>query len=202
MSGIDELISNSLTNVIKKNLESNIEKKVKLSLFKKYGMSLNPAINDFSIVDEVLNEFLKTDTLSFEKKCLVEIFTLKKLKDSYLVTIKDESLVNLIVEILGDKEYRMIIESTLFKPLLITEIIDVCKLPKTSAYRKINYLLRNGFLTGAGKEFTAKRRSVEKLSTIFQKINFELDKNQKVIKLVVFESIIKHSSTIKVILGL
>ena len=34
MSGIDELISNSLTNVIKKNLEPNIEKKVKLSLFK------------------------------------------------------------------------------------------------------------------------------------------------------------------------
>lgn len=202
VSGIDELITKFLANVIKNNLDQDLEKKVKLRLFKKHGMSLIPAIKDFYKVDEVLNEFLKSDTLSFEKKCLIEVITLKNLKDSYLVTIKDEKLVNLFLEILGDKEYGKIIESTLLKPLLITEIIDVCKLPKTSAYRKINYLLRNGFLIETGKEFTAKRRSVERLSSIFQKMNFELDQNQKVIKLTIPESVIKQSSTIKVILTL
>lgn len=202
MSGIDELISKSLATAIKNNLDPGIEKQVKLKFFKKYGMSIIPAISDFSKVDGILREFLKSDTLSFEKKCLMDIITIKDLKTFYLVTIKDKILVDLFLEILGDKEYGKIIEATISKPLLITEIIDICRLPKTSAYRKINFLLRNGFLNEVRKEFTAKRRSVERLSTVFQKINFELDENQKVVKLTIPTKIIKQSSSIQSILAL
>ena len=200
MPGIDELISNSLANSIRNNLDPTIEQKVKLTLFKKYGTSLSPAIKEFSKVDGILKEFLKLDALDFEIKCLKTILDIKNLKGFYLVTIKDKNLIDLFLEVLGDKEYGRIIESSISKPLLITEIIDICQLPKTSAYRKINYLLRNGFLIEAGKEFTAKRRSVEKLSTIFQKINFELDENQKLIKLTIPAKIVEQSTSIQVML--
>jgi len=199
MPGIDELISKSLTTVIKSNLDPNIEKKIKMKLFKKYGLSINQAVSNFWKLDEILKEFLKSDTSSFEQKCLMEIITLKNLKNSFLVIIKDKNLVNLIIKILGDDEYRKIIESTLSKPLLISEIIDMFQLPKTSGYRKINYLIRNGFLIGVNKEFTKTRRSVEKYTTIFQKIIFEMNKNKNFVKLEIPQEIMEQSSTIKII---
>ncbi len=200
MVGIDELISKSLTEVIKNNLEPSIEKKVKMNLFKKYGLSINQSIKDFSKLDEILKKVLRSDASKFEKKCLAEIITIKNQKNSFIVTIKDKNLINLVLEIFGDSEYRNIIESSFAKPLLITEIIDLCKISKTSGYRKINFLIRNGFLVHEGKELTVKRRTVEKFTTIFQKINFEMNKNQSFVKFVIPEKIFEQSSSIQIIL--
>ena len=200
MVGIDELISKSLTEVIKNNLEPSIEKKVKMNLFKKYGLSINQSIKDFSKLDEILKKILRSDASKFEKKCLAEIITIKNQKNSFIVTIKDKNLINLVLEIFGDSEYRNIIESSFAKPLLITEIIDLCKISKTSGYRKINFLIRNGFLVHEGKELTVKRRTVEKFTTIFQKINFEMNKNQSFVKFVIPEKIFEQSSSIQIIL--
>jgi DNA-binding MarR family transcriptional regulator len=200
VSGIDELISKSFSAVIKKNLDPNTEKKVKMRLFTKYGLSINQAIKDFSKIDNILKEFLSSDTSSFETKCLLKIISLQNSQNSSIVTIKDKYLINTFLKILGDDEYRKIIEFTNLKPLLIKEIIDVCQLPKTSGYRKINYLIRNGLLIKVETEFTDKRRSVEKLAPIFQKIIFEMKKNKKIIKLVIHSKIIKQSSTIQIII--
>ena len=200
MVGIDELISKSLTEVIKNNLDPSIEKKVKMNLFKKYGLSINQSIKDFSKLDEILKKVLRSDASKFEKKCLAEIITIKNQKNSFIVTIKDKNLINLVLEIFGDSEYRNIIESSFAKPLLITEIIDLCKISKTSGYRKINFLIRNGFLVHEGKELTVKRRTVEKFTTIFQKINFEMNKNKKFVKFVIPEKIFEQSSSIQIIL--
>jgi len=156
-------------------------------------------VKDFSKLDEILREVLKSDTPSFEQKCLKDIITLKNSKNSFLVTIKDKNLVNLVLEIFGDEEYRKIIEATFVKPLLISEIIDICRLPKTSGYRKINYLIRNGFLNGVEKEFTIKRRSIERFTTIFQKISFEMNKNQSFVKFIIPQKIIEQSSSIQII---
>ncbi len=199
MPGIDELISKSLTGVIKNNLDTAIEKKVKFGLFKKYGISINQAIRDFSKLDQILKKYLNSEASSFEQKCLMEIIILKNLRDSFSVTIKDKNLVNLVLEIFGDDEYRKIIEVVFVKPLLISEIIDLCQLPKTSGYRKINYLIRNGFLIGVEKELTLKRRSIERFTTIFQKINFEMNKNQRFVKFEIPKKIISQSSSIQII---
>lgn len=199
MSGIDELISKSLTEVIKNNLDRDSLKKVKLRLFQKYGLSINQAIKDFSKVDETLKEVLNLDALGFEKKCLSEVINLKILKNSTVVTIKDKNLINLILTIFGDNEYRKIIEYSFKKPLLISEIIDNVGLPKTSGYRKINYLIRNGLLIGTKKEFTLKRRSVERYTTIFHKIIFEINKNQSFVKFDIPLKVINESTSLKII---
>ena len=200
MAGIDELISKSLTEVIKNNLDPQIEKKVKMRLFKKYGLSINQAIKDFSKLDEILKKVLRSDASNFEQKCLAEIISIKNQKTSIIVTLKDKNLINLVLEIFGDSEYRNIIEYSFAKPLLITEIIDLCKISKTSGYRKINFLIRNGFLVQEGKELTVKRRTIEKFTTIFQKINFEMNKKNNFVKFVIPPKIFEQSSSIQIIL--
>ncbi|MDH3611306.1 MAG: hypothetical protein OEM79_06045 [Nitrosopumilus sp.] len=197
MPGLDELISNSLAEIIKRNLDSGDEKKLKMQLFQKHGLSIKQAIQDFSKINEILKNLLKTDVLSFEEICLREIISLKMNRNSVAVTIKDKKLKILIIEILGDEEYRNIIESTLEKALLISEIIETCKLSKTSGYRKISYLIRNGFLIPKKTEFTKKRRSVKRYTPIFKKITIELNHTQSSVRLEIPLSIIKQSSSIQ-----
>ena len=197
MPGVDELISNSLTEIIKRNLDSGDQKKLKLQLFQKYGLSIKQAIRDFSKINEILKKLLKSEVSSFEENCLMEIISLKVNKNSALVTIKDKKLKNLIIEILGDTEYRNIIESTLERALLISEIIKIGKLSKTSGYRKISYLIRIGFLHPVKTEFTKKRRSIERYTTIFKKITIEMNHTQSSVRLEIPLSIIKQSTSLQ-----
>ena len=195
--GLDELISSSLSEIIKKNLDSDNQKKLKLQLFKKHGLSIKQAIKDFSKINKILKNLLKSEASSFEETCLKEIISLKMNRNSVLVTIKDKNLKNLIIEILGDKEYRNIIESTLERALLISEIIETGKLSKTSAYRKISYLIRNGLLHPVKTEFTKKRRSIERYAPIFKKITIEMNHTQSSVRLEIPLSIIKQSSSLQ-----
>lgn len=199
MSEFDEFISTSLSEVIKKNLDPATEKKIKLSLFKKYGLSIKQSIKDFSKLNEVLKEELNSTTLIFEKKCLKEIITIKTRKNSTLIIIKDKNLINLMIDIFGDKEFRKILEVTMLSPLLISEIISHCNLPKTSGYRKVSNLIRNGILKSQKKEFTKKRRSIDRYSPIFQKLIFEINENQSKVSLELPTEILNQSSAIKII---
>lgn len=199
MPGIDQLISKSLSAVIKNNLDDDVGKKIKMSLFKNYGLSINQAINDFSKLDEVLGQFLNSDASIFEKKCLMDILTIKKLNDSAIVTIKEKNLVTTFLEILGDAEYLKIIKSTLLKPLLISEIIQQCNLPKTSGYRKINSLIRKGILLEVERELTTKRRTVERYSPIFKNFVFEINKNHSLVNLTVPQEKLEISSSLQII---
>lgn len=75
------------------------------------------------------------------------------------MTIKDESLIKQILEMVGDKESRKILEQVAKKPLAVPEILEICKLSKTSGYRKINNLNRNWYLIITGFELTSKKKS-------------------------------------------
>jgi len=193
------LIANSLSLSIKDNLDSKIEKKIKLNLFKKYGLSITQAINDFSKVDKSLKEVFKPDPSSFEKKCLMQIVTIKILNNSYIVTIKEKNLIKDMLKILGDDEFLKIIESTISSSSSVPEIINICKLPKTSGYRKIGYLVRHGLLIERGTELTSKRRSIERLTTVFEKINFELNQNHKFVRFGIPKKTMEKSSIFQLI---
>ncbi len=80
MAGIDLFLSKSLSFKIKKNLEIKIQQKLKLNLFNKYRYSIKQSILDFSTLDEELKEFLKSDSLKFEKDCLFEIINFEEIK--------------------------------------------------------------------------------------------------------------------------
>ena len=189
-----------MSSIIKNNLEPNILQKLKLNLFKKYGYSIKQSILDFSKFDEELIEFLKSDSLKFEKDCLFEIINFEEIKKKSLVlSIKDESLIKQILEMLGDKESRQILEQVTKKPLAVPEILEICKLSKTSGYRKINNLNRNGYFIIAGFELTSKKRAVDKYTIFWEKIMIEMKEGSYIVKIKISMSVFNNSSVVQTI---
>jgi len=194
------LLAKSFTSKIKKNLDPNIDEKLKLRLFKKYGLSIKQSIENFSKLDNILKEFMNLDSQKFEKDCLSEIININNIKKNHsIIEIKDKFLIEKFLEIIGDKELRKIREETSKKSLLISEILKICKLSQTSGYRKINFLIRNGFLIKTGYELTIKKRKISKYSMICKKINMEIQEDKYIIKIKISKNIFEDSTIIKTI---
>jgi len=155
---------------------------------------------DFSKFDEELMGFLKLDSLKFEKDCIFEIINFAEIKKkSLVITIKDESLIKQILEMVGDKETRKILEEVAKKPLAVQEILEICKLSKTSGYRKINNLNRNGYLIIKGFELTSKKRAVDKYTMFWEKIMIEMKEGKYIIKIKISISVFNNSSIVQTI---
>jgi len=200
LAGIDLFLSKSLSFKIKNKLEPKIQHKLKLNLFKKYGYSIKQSMLDFSKFDEELMGFLKLDSLKFEKDCIFEIINFAEIKKkSLVITIKDESLIKQILEMVGDKETRKILEEVAKKPLAVPEILEICKLSKTSGYRKINNLNRNGYLIIKGFELTSKKRAVDKYTMFWEKIMIEMKEGKYIIKIKISISVFNNSSIVQTI---
>ena len=153
---------------------------------------------DFSTFDEELKEFLKSDSSKFEKECLFEIIDFEEIKKNSLVLlIKDESLIKQILEMVGDNESRKILEQVAKKPLAVPEILKICKLSKTSGYRKINNLSRNGCLVRTGFELTSKKRAVDKYTMFWEKIKIEMKEGIYVVKIKISMRVFYNSTVIQ-----
>ena len=199
MTGFDLFLSKSLSFKIKNKLEPNIQQKLKLDLFKKYGYSIKQSMLDFSKFNEKLIKILKSETPKFKKACLFEILNFEEIKKTLVMTIKDKSLVKQILEMIGDKESRKILEQVANKPLVVPEILKICKLSKTSGYRKINNLNRNGYLVITGFELTNKKRSVDKYTMFWEKIMIEIKEGTYMVKIKISMSVFNSSSIVQTI---
>jgi len=80
LTGFDLFLSKSLSFKIKNKLEPNIQQKLKLDLFKKYGYSIKQSMLDFSKFNEKLIKILKSETPKFKKACLFEILNFEEIK--------------------------------------------------------------------------------------------------------------------------
>jgi len=68
-----------------------------------------------------------------------------------MITIKDRSIISLILHSYADDDKKKILNTVVHKPRIILDIINTCKLPQTSSYRKINSLVKNGMLIPYGE---------------------------------------------------
>lgn len=98
------------------------------------------------------------------------------------VTLEDESLVKLILETFADDDKREIMYSTLYNPKTITEILDICKIPKTSGYRIINSLIENYLLAPKGRSRNGHRVLREYASTV-EDVQVETVKNKIIVRI-------------------
>ena len=115
------------------------------------------------------------------------------------MTIKDESLIKQILEMVGDKESRKILEQVAKKPLAVPEILEICKLSKTSGCRKINNLNRNGYLIITGFELTSKKRAVDKYTMFWEKIMIEMKEGTYIVKIKISMRVFNRSSVVQTI---
>ncbi len=199
MSGIDRLISDTLSTEIKKKISLDILKKVERELFLEHGMSIKLSIEHFHKFTSVLKKNSNVNVKKFERECINRIIKIKKNNDKYILTIIDSNLSDLVLELFGDMETRKIISSLLEKEFTIPQILKESKVPKTSGYRKIENLIINGIIIESGK-ILSESKKIFKLQCIFQEINLDMKKEKIVVKGVISQKMFEKSTSMKSIL--
>ena len=201
-SVLDSLLAASAQRVIEENLGEKTTEKIKDRLFERHGISLTQAIKDFHKFDSVLREFFGHGAEGLEAKLFESIIKTEKTKDDVKkdwITIQDQGIAKTFLEALGDPDKKAILNSVLDQPLIIAEILESCKMPQTSGYRKINSLINDGLLIQKGQCMTVDRKKVTKYESIFKNINIELGKNCVKINTQMKEEILEESSILRIV---
>ena len=108
---------------------------------------------------------------------------MEKLNDSSWVKIEDYFMARLILETLSDSDKKGIIDAVLDQSRTISDILEVCKIPHTSGYKKIKSLIENGLLITDGFINTPEGNKINKYRSIFQNGRIGINKNSVVVEI-------------------
>ena len=197
MTGIDRLISRSLSQIIKKKLNSDERKNLERKLFLEHGMSIKLSIEHFHKFSETLKNISNINKKKFENECINEIIKIKKIDEDYSVKIIDQKLIDLILELCGDSETRKILGCLFDNDLTIPQILNESKVPKTSGYRKIENLIINGLILESGRVLSESKR-ISKYKCVFDEIKIGMKKNDIMIQGIINKKIFDKSTSINV----
>jgi len=200
MVGVDNLIVKSLHSVIQDNLGEQTIKKLDNRLVEKYGVTLGQAFEDFPKLDGVLREFFGEGAGGIERKIFERICTVSKAKntDEEWMTIRDSNISKTVLEAFGDEDKKKIL-SVLNEPHIVSEVLDMCNLPQTSGYRKINSMISDGLLTVDGYSTTVDGKRINKYVSIFENIKIDIVKNDVTVSVKLKTNSIKNSLMIPLI---
>jgi len=213
--GMDSL----LAQIVKKSLEMELGKqviaKIEDRLSEKFGSDLYDAVLNFQKIDLILREFYGKGADGLEKKILKNLFEVhvpkqnKKGKDHLsIVTLKDQSTSEIILNLVGDYDVRKILsvlsknkEKQNMNSMTKQEIIQVTDMSQTVGYAKIDNLIRCGLLEikEYGESKIDKRR-VAKYQAAFKNLNVNVTSSGDVnVDLYVDDETIKKSTILSVV---
>jgi DNA-binding transcriptional ArsR family regulator len=99
--------------------------------------------------------------------------------------ITSDRLKQAILVALGDKEMLKILDSSMFRPISVSDIIKETGIPHTTAYRKVKWLLDNGLLsvqkitiTEDGKKFSEVRSTLRSFNVRYELGNVVVEGEQ------------------------
>ncbi|HET9009936.1 MAG TPA: transcriptional regulator [Nitrosarchaeum sp.] len=200
-NSLDNLLAPSLRKSIEYNLGKSTLNKIEQRLMERHGMGVAQAIKDFYKFDSVLREFFGAGADGLEAKFLQNIIDLKQQKkevDNWII-VQDQDLAKIFLESFADEDKKAIIGTVLDQSLIIADILEQCKVPQTSGYRKINQLIDNGLLISNGYELSADGKKIKKYETIFDNVKMDIVKNVVVVKIQLKKSSFSQSSILQVI---
>ena len=197
MTGIDRLISTSLSQIIKNKLNSDERKNLERKLFLEHGMSIKLSIEHFHKFSKTLKNISNINIKKFENECINEIIKIKKIDGDYSIKIIDQKIKNLILESYGDAETRSILICLFDNELTIPQILKELGVPKTSGYRKIENLIINGLILESGKILSESKR-ISKYRCVFDEIKVGMKKNDIMIQAVINKKIFDESTSINI----
>ena len=200
-NGFDNLLVPSIRRSIEENLGKESLNKIEQRLMERHGLALVQAIKDFHKLDSVLREFFGAGADGLEQKFLQNVIGIEKSKrfDSNWVEIKDPELSKIFLESFADKDKKVILGAVMDKPLIIAKILESSKIPQTSGYRKINFLINNGLLVSNGFELTHDGKKVKEYETIFENIKVDIVKNNITVKVQLKNTLLKNSTIIQTV---
>jgi hypothetical protein len=205
MGNLDRFLAKSLESMIRNNLGGNAINKIENRLFEKYGISLVMAIEQFHKLDSTLREFFGAGADGIEDKIFNNVFELKKVQDkdntesTSWIALKDPHLINLILDAFGDEDKKRICTSVTNEAKIIYKILNECQIPQTSAYRKINSLIKDGLLTVEGYSITSEGKKVNKYRFLFQNIRIDINKKHITIEAQLNKQSLEDSSILLLI---
>jgi hypothetical protein len=196
MSGFDSLIGKSLVLIIKKNLTQSTLEKIENRVFEKFGTNLTQVSNDFPKLDLILREFFGDGANVMERKLLQHIISVQqsKIEKKEWITIEDLHINRIILEAIGDNDKKNILNAVLDKPRIISDILEICKIPQTSGYRKVNNLIQNGLLIINGHESTDDGKTINKYQPVFDNIQIHVEKNKVIVQVQLRKEYLDNSS--------
>ncbi len=201
MSALDYLLAKSLSLMIIEKLGKKSFQKIEKRLKERYDISVIQAIGDFQKMDATLREFFGPAADDMEKDFLNNFISFEnntKQEKSWIV-IEDQNLANLILESFGNSEKKLILDSSLKQPNVILDILDSCNMPKSSGYRIIKDLIKDGLLTKKGYATTQDGKRVNKYTSIFKNIKIEIQEGKTLIKVQLDRDLMRESFLLKVI---
>ncbi len=198
---LDTLLAPSLRSTIEKNLGEKTLIKIEQRLVERHGITMIQAIKDFHKFDSVLREFFGAGADGLEAQFLQSVINFQKGDEigKEWITVKDEELVRVFLEAIGDDDKKAIINAVMDEPLIISDIITKCKIPQTSGYRKLNSLINAGILITNGFTITRDGKRVSKYETFFENIKIEIEKNKMVVKIQPKKESIDNSIILQII---
>ncbi|WP_428326525.1 hypothetical protein [Nitrosopumilus sp.] len=201
MPGIDRFLSESIETAIKKDLDQETEYLMKKTMFQKYGISIRQSVEDVEKLHQIRKELLDEVDYSQLKKYLNKICTFKKSDDGkfYIVTVSDNSLKRKFMETLGDDESRKILTSMTDKSCSTSDVLRLQKISTTSGYRKVNALIRDGFLIQTKRKMIENRRPVDQYTTFYHKIFFEIKRNDVLLDILIKKKMFESSSLFDIV---
>lgn len=196
MSGFDSLIGKSLVHIIKKDLGQSTLEKIENRVFEKFGINLTQVSSDFPKLDLIFKECFGDGAKGMERQLLQHIISVQQSKvgNKELITIEDSYINRIILEAIGDDDKKNILNAVLDKPRIISEILEICKIPQTSGYRKVNSLIQNGLLIINGYESTEDGRTINKYQPVFDNIQIHVKKNKVIVQVQLTKEYLDNSS--------
>jgi hypothetical protein len=200
-NGLDNLLAPSLRKSIEENLGKSTLNKIEQRLMERHGMGIVQAIKDFYKFDSVLREFFGAGADGLEAKFLQNIIDMKqqkKLTDGW-VTVQDQDLAKIFLESFADEDKKAIIGTIIDESLIIADILQHCKVPQTSGYRKINQLIDDGLLISNGYDVSIDGKKIKKYETIFNNVKIDIERNIVVVKIQLKQNSSSQSTILQVI---
>lgn len=200
-NGLDNLLVPSLRKSIEENLGKETLNKIEERLMERHGLGLVQAIKNFNKFDSVLREFFGAGADGLEHKFLQRVVNIEKSKQSgsNWIHMKDPELSKVFLESFADQDKKAILGAVMDDSLIIAKILESCKIPQTSGYRKINFLIDNGLLVTNGFELAHDGKKIKKYETIFDNVKVDIIKNDIAVKVQLKKSLLSESSILQTI---
>jgi len=200
-NGLDNLLVPSLRKSIEDNLGKDTLNKIEQRLMERHGLGLVQAIKNFNKFDSVLREFFGAGADGLERKFLKNIIDIEKSKptESNWIQIKDPELSKVFLESFADQDKKAIIGCVMDDSLIIAKILESCKIPQTSGYRKINSLIDSGLLVSNGFELTHDGKKIKKYETIFNNVKVDIVKNNVAVAIQLKKTLLSDSTILQTV---
>ncbi|MBI5146348.1 MAG: hypothetical protein HZA84_03915 [Thaumarchaeota archaeon] len=199
MRSLDQIIVNAIMHTIKKEISSKDLEDIEQQL-QNCGMQMAEIFYKFPEMKKSLFRF--TDDLKIIEDEILKDFLIveQDLKTSEIwLVIKNQYLIELILKTFADQDKKAIMDLIRDEPETIPKILERCRIPNTSGYRKMNQLIDEKMVvsTGLAETFEGKRAILYR--SIVQRIQILINGNEIIAKISVDHETLNSSEIIRTI---